>query len=97
MRHLATPGGAAIIEPLVAFNDVARSYSYAILESPFPGTNYVSTLSVEEADGGKGSRVEWSSQFTPNGVSDAEATRLFQGIYEDRLKALAATFSTRKQ
>jgi hypothetical protein len=30
-------------------------------------------------------------------VSDAEATRLFQGIYEDGLKALAAAFSARKQ
>jgi hypothetical protein len=44
----------------------------------------------------QGSRVEWSGQFTPNGVSDAEATPLFEGIYEDGLKALAADFSTRK-
>ena len=52
VRHLASPDGSAIIERLVAFNDAKRSYSYAILQSPFPVTNYVSTLSVEETDGG---------------------------------------------
>jgi polyketide cyclase/dehydrase/lipid transport protein len=97
VRHLATADGAAIVERLVSFNDAERSYSYAILQSPFPVTDYVSTLSVKEADGSKGSRVEWSGEFTANGVSDAEATRLFQAIYEDGLKALAAAFSTRKQ
>ena len=64
--------------------------SYAILEAPFPVTGYLSTLRVTEAEGGKASRVDWSGEFTPNGVSDAEASSLFQGIYEAGLKALAA-------
>ena len=51
---------------------------------------YLSTLRVEVTSGGTGSRVEWSGEFTPKGVSDGEASRLFQGIYEDGLKALAA-------
>lgn len=37
--------------------------------------------------------LEWSGRFTPNGVSDQEASKLFQGIYEDGLKALAAGFA----
>jgi hypothetical protein len=95
VRHLATADGAAIIERLLTFNEAERSYSYAILQSPFPVTNYVSTLRVRDSDGG--SCIEWSGQLTPNGVSDTEATLLFQGIYEDGLNALAADFSTRKQ
>ena len=93
VRHLANPGGDTIIERLEAFDNAARSYSYSIRQSPFPVTGYLSTLRVREANGGTGSRVEWSGEFTPDGVSDREAARLFQGIYEDGLKSLAARFA----
>jgi hypothetical protein len=88
VRRLANPSGDTILERLETFDNAARSYSYSILQAPFPVTGYVSTLRFQETDGGRGSRVEWSGQFTPNGVSDQEASRLFQGIYEDGLKAL---------
>jgi hypothetical protein len=96
VRRLANPNGDTIVERLVAFDDAARSYSYAILQAPFPVTDYLCTLRVKETDGGKGSRVEWSGRFTPKGVSDQEASRLFQGIYEDGLRALAARFASKK-
>lgn len=96
VRHLETPSGDAIVERLVAFDSAARSYSYAILRSPFPVTHYLSTLHVREAAGGAGSRVEWSGEFTPDGVSDREAAQLFQRIYADGLAALAAKFAPEK-
>jgi hypothetical protein len=37
--------------------------------------------------------VEWSGEFTPAGVSDQEASRIFQDIYDNGLKALAGTLS----
>ncbi|WP_144147168.1 SRPBCC family protein [Paraburkholderia sp. BCC1884] len=89
VRHLANPDGDAIVERLIAFDNAARSYSYAILQAPFPVTDYVSTLKVVD-NGGSACRVEWSGRFTPKGVSDQEAVKLFQGIYEDGLKALTA-------
>lgn len=89
VRHLANPDGDAIVERLIAFDNAARSYSYAILQAPFPVTDYVSTLKVVDK-GGSACRVEWSGRFTPKGVSDQEAVKLFQGIYEDGLKALTA-------
>lgn len=93
VRHLATPGGDVIVERLEAFDQRARSYSYSILQAPFPVTGYRSTLSVTAIEGGKEAQVEWSGEFTPNGVSDDEATRLFEGIYRDGLKALATAFA----
>jgi hypothetical protein len=63
---LPNPDGATIVERLVTFDQRARNYSYAILQAPFPITNYLSTLRVEEADNGKGSRVDWSGQFAPS-------------------------------
>lgn len=93
VRTLANPAGEAIVERLLAFDEAQRSYSYAILSAPFPVTGYSSTLRVLEAAGGT-ARVEWSGEFTPQGVSDEEAARLFRGIYEDGLKALAAGFNS---
>lgn len=52
-------------------------------------TGYLSTLRVK-ADG-QGSLIEWFGEFTPAGVSDAEAQALFKGIYEGGLQALAST------
>lgn len=95
VRSLANPNGEAIVERLIAFDHAARSYTYAILQAPFPVTDYQSTLQVKAASDGKGSRVEWSGQFTPKGVSSEEASRLFQGIYDDGLKALADRYASR--
>lgn len=93
LRSLATPDGARIVERLLAYNDAERSYSYAILEAPFPVTGYRSTLRVRPADGQGGAVVEWSGEFTPDGVSDEKASALFRGIYEDGLKALAQSLA----
>jgi len=97
VRRLADPNGHAIVERLEAFNDDSRSYSYSILQAPFPVTGYLSTLRVLATDGGNCSRVEWSGQFVPKGVSDQEASRLFQGIFEDGLKALAGRFASSEE
>lgn len=93
MRRLANPNGEAIVERLIAFDETARSYSYTILQAPFPVTDYLSTLQVTGTHDDMGSRVEWSGRFTPAGVTDAEASRLFQCIYDDGLKALADRYS----
>ncbi|MDR3100004.1 MAG: SRPBCC family protein [Paraburkholderia sp.] len=93
VRHLANPNGEAIVERLEAFDNGARSYTYSILEAPFPVTGYRSTLQVREIEGGRAAQVDWSGEFTPKGVSDGEASSLFEGIYRDGLQALAAAFA----
>jgi uncharacterized protein YndB with AHSA1/START domain len=94
VRSLLNPDGDAIVERLEAFDNTARSYTYSILKAPFPVTGYRSTLRVVGVDGDKSARVDWSGEFTPNGVSDVEATKLFEGIYRDGLSALAATMKS---
>ncbi|AQQ40780.1 MULTISPECIES: SRPBCC family protein [Burkholderia] len=92
VRRLANPAGDAIVERLVAFDEGERSYTYAILEAPFPVVNYRSTLRVRE-NGPNASKVEWSGTFTPHGATDDETIRLFRGIYEDGLAELAKRFA----
>jgi hypothetical protein len=94
VRRLENPDGDMIVERLIAFDDAARSYSYAILQAPFPVTDYLSTLEVQEVPGRPdASRVVWSGTFTPAGVSAGEAVDLFQGIYANGLAALRETLA----
>ena len=92
VRSLANPSGEAIIERMEAFSEKERSYSYAILQAPFPVTGYLSTLRVRDGADGK-SVVDWSGSFTSDGVSDDEVIKLFHGIYHDGLTALQRHFS----
>ncbi|MGW2959884.1 SRPBCC family protein [Streptomyces sp. NPDC001220] len=92
LRTLTNAEGAVIVERLQAFDETARSYTYSIEQAPFPVTDYRSTLQVVDR-GGDGCRVEWSGTFTADGVTDAEATALFEGIYRDGLAALAETLA----
>lgn len=88
VRTLKSVDGETIIERLLDFNEAERSYSYTILQGPAPVRDYQSTLRVLPAGGGEGVRVEWFGSFTPEGISDAEASTLFTGIYVDGLAAL---------
>lgn len=92
LRTLTNAEGGVIVERLEAFDDTARSYTYAIEQAPFPVTGYRSTLQVVDRGDG-GSRVEWSGTFTPDGVDDGDAIALFEGIYRDGLAALAQTLA----
>lgn len=90
VRSLANDEGGVIVERLEKFDNDARSYTYSILQAPFPVTGYRSTLTVHEVADSR-SRVEWSGTFTPAGTSEEEAIALFHGIYTEGLAALKKT------
>jgi hypothetical protein len=94
VRHLLTDTGDIIVERLEKFDNTARTYSYSILKAPFKINNYLATIRVEGKDGESSSCVEWSGIFAPDGISDEEASKLFQGIFDDGLRALAARFKS---
>jgi uncharacterized protein YndB with AHSA1/START domain len=88
VRTLALKGGGTIKEEQVSRDDKVMSYTYTILESPLPVSDYRSTLAVAPA--GSGSKVTWSGTFNAKGAPDSVATDAIQGIYESGLKAIAA-------
>ena len=90
-RELSLNGGGTIDEKPVAYSADKRSYSYAITKSPLPVKNYVSTIAVSAAAGGK-SLVKWSSTFDANGADDAKAKEVIGGIYDAGLGKAAAIF-----
>jgi hypothetical protein len=90
VRSLQTADGAVVVERLEAFDNAGKTYSYSILQAPFPATDYLATIRVEAQ--GLGSRVTWSGRFAPVGVSDEEVVALFTGIYQGGLEALRANY-----
>ena len=92
LRHLTTADGGEIVERLQTFDNVARTYSYTIEQSPFPVSAYLATLPVEALTDAS-AKVTWSGVFTPvEGVTDAAVEELFAGVYKGGVEALRANF-----
>ncbi|PRA33094.1 SRPBCC family protein [Pseudomonas poae] len=92
VRHLATADGGVVVERLQTFDNVARTYSYTIEESPFPVSAYLATVQVEALTDSS-AKVTWSGVFTPvAGVTDEAVEELFAGVYAGGVEALRANF-----
>lgn len=92
VRHLETADGGVVVERLQSFDNVARTYSYSIEQSPFPVSAYLATLQVEALTE-KSAKVTWSGVFTPvAGTTEAAVEELFAGVYSGGLEALRANF-----
>ena len=92
VRHLQTDDGGEIVERLQTFDNVGRTYSYTIEQSPFPVSAYLATLQVEALTDAS-AKVTWSGVFTPAaGTTDAAVEELFSGVYSGGLEALRANF-----
>lgn len=80
-RTLDLVGGGKIIEKLEKVDDGARTYTYSVVDSPFPVANCTSTIKVSGE--GANSTIEWSSEFdAAGGASAEEAMKTMQGIYQ---------------
>lgn len=90
-RVIVLPDDAEILERLEDMDDAGRSYSYSIVESPLPVTDYRSTLKVYDL-GEEGTEVLWRSDFRAAGIDDEEARKIVAGIYEAGFSALAERF-----
>ena len=91
VRSLTTSDGGTVVERLEAFDNRQRSYTYSIIQAPFPVVDYLSTITVHETADSRVSRVEWFG-IHPVNVTNEEAEALFTGIYRDGLKALKDNF-----
>lgn len=86
VRTVTTKDGAKLVEELINHRDAERLLKYRIIESPLPVKGYISTLRVRTAKGG--SRVEWYSNFRPQGADIATAKKTVRGIYTSGLEGL---------
>jgi len=86
-RTLTLKDGGKIKEKLTGTEDL--SYSYEIVESPLPVTNYSSKLWVEEDDEPDRTVIYWQSEFDPaDGTSEDDAKKIITGILGDGVKGI---------
>jgi hypothetical protein len=72
-RTITLKDGSTIKDKLTEKDD--NSYSYEIVESPFPVKNYKAKFWVEPDDEPERTAVYWEAEFDANGASDEEARK----------------------
>jgi hypothetical protein len=87
MRTLSLKGGGTIVETLVSRDENAHLYTYKIVSSPLPVSDYVSTIKVLPE--GSGSLIVWTGNYKAKGASDADAKTTIDGIYKAGVDAIA--------
>ncbi len=79
----AGEGKGGIRERLEASDDKTRTLIYTISEGlPLPVSDYRAVVRVQDAPGGGGAEIEWTCEFQPDGVDEATAAPMIQGLYE---------------
>jgi hypothetical protein len=86
-RTLSLKGGGTIVENLVSRDDKTHNYTYEIVSSPLPVSDYVSTIKV--LPDGSGSSIVWTGNYKAKGASDADAKKAIDGIYKAGVDTLA--------
>jgi uncharacterized protein YndB with AHSA1/START domain len=93
VRTVSGDGGAPIRERLESYDPAGHTFSYAMLESPFPFTDYVATVRLRDLGGGRTS-IDWSSTFEPRGVQTEQAAQIIEGIYRMFVVRLKETLAS---
>lgn len=97
VRRFDLGGGPPTREKLVALDDAARSYSYTLVEGPFPARDYLATLRVIPIhdDGAERSLVEWSNSYDCDPSDEKSlATTFGDQIFAPALASLRDHFAT---
>jgi len=85
-RMLTTGDGGKIKEKRTAEGDM--SYGYVITESPLPVANYNATIGVEADEDGTMTKITWNANFDAKGVSDEEAQKAIEGVFDAGLNSV---------
>jgi hypothetical protein len=89
VRCLTLPDGGVVRERLMALDDTERSYTYDILDSPFPVRRYRATIRVAPVTSTGEAFVEWWSEYDADAADEADLTATFaDAVYGTGLGAL---------
>lgn len=78
--------GDTIDERLLEIDDTKHYYTYTILESAIPFSNYRATINVKQED--DGSRVIWSATYDPESGEEATCEEIVSQVFESGLAEL---------
>ncbi|MEU7151994.1 SRPBCC family protein [Streptomyces sp. NPDC045456] len=94
LRRLRFAGGdTTVLERLTALDDTARTFTYELVEHPFPVRRSVSTLRVLPVTDTGEAFVEWSAESEEDAADAAAAQALVEELYGSGLSALQRHFA----
>ncbi|MEZ5571248.1 MAG: SRPBCC family protein [Halioglobus sp.] len=89
-RRLHIEGAGAIDEVLESMDSAKYTFSYLIPNIPMPVTDYRGDVRLEAADNGATTKIYWTCQLTPQGISEADTQAMMEGVYADMISNLEA-------
>jgi len=93
VRLLTLNDGGTIEEDLTAWDDTGMTFSYIIVESVLPVSDYEATLTVE-ATSNTSTKVTWSASFNAGkGADDQTARDTISGIFDAGFENLVQILS----
>jgi len=91
VRAFTTTDGGFLRERLLSFSDLDRHFTYSILESPMPITNYVATFRCTPITEGNRTFVEWWADFDVAEANEADIrNRVGRNTFAQGIRAIAA-------
>ena len=91
VRTLTLSSGDVLKEKLIRYDYDKKVLQYTIVEGPLPVKDYLSTMTVIPTS--DGCRFVWSGEFNAEGMSDAQACEVMEGIYQLGCDGLQKIFS----
>jgi len=87
IRNFNLQSGDNLREQLLGLSDFDKFYTYTILESPMPLSDYTATLRLTPVTDGERCFIEWSADFQCAAEQEAElvndiANNVFQGGFD---------------
>lgn len=87
IRNFNLQNGDNIREQLLGLSDYDKFYTYSILESPMPLTDYIATIRLTPVTDGERCFVEWTAEFDCAPEQEAELVdgiggNVFQGGFD---------------
>ena len=81
IRHVEGSAGR-VVERCEAHDEAGHSFSYSLLESPWPLANYVATVRLTSLDPNR-CAIEWSGSFDPTPAAPPGVRDLVEKTYRD--------------
>jgi hypothetical protein len=93
IRNFDLTSGGNIREQLLALSDLETTFTYSILESPMPLSNYVATLSLRKVTNGNMTYAEWSAEFDVPAAEEVAHVEIIRGVFSSGLESLQRDFA----
>jgi hypothetical protein len=93
IRSIRLRDGTPVREKLSALSDASKSYTYSVIEAPFPIRNHSSTVRLSTKPNDR-TAITWTAEFTVDAGVDATALAagVRTGVIESGLEGLQAAF-----